>query len=73
MGDLQAEEKRDIVLELTLDPVPQPYNATPQPILKAQVDYFNVLTNDLGTGNATLAVLRSGAFLLKPLKCQHFH
>lgn len=61
MGDLQAEEKRDIVLELTLDPVPQPYNATPQPILKAQVDYFNVLTNDLGTGNATLAVLRSEA------------
>ena len=60
MGDLQAEERRDIVLELTLDAVPQPYSITPQQILKAQVDYFNVLTNQLGSKQANLSVLRPG-------------
>jgi len=51
-------------LELTLDPVPQPYNATPQKILKAQTDYFNVLTSTMGTGEATLSVFRPGEFFL---------
>ena len=60
MGDLQAEERRDIVLELTLDAVPQPYITTPQLILKAQVDYFNVLTIQLGSKQAELSVFRPG-------------
>ena len=60
IGDLQSEEKRDVVLELTLDAVPQPYNETPQLILKAQTDYFNVLTTSMSTGEATLSVFRPG-------------
>ena len=60
IGDLQAEEKRDVVLQLTLDAVPQPYTTTPQQILTAQVDYFNVLTNQLGNEEAALTVFRPG-------------
>jgi len=58
IGDLQSEESRDIVLELTLDAVAEPYETDPQPVLKANVDYFNVVTNNLGNGTGDLGVLR---------------
>lgn len=58
IGDLQSEEKRDVVLELTLDPVPQPYSVTPQKIWNARTDYFNVLTNTMEIAEGDLFALR---------------
>ena len=63
IGDLQSEEKRDVVLKLTLDAVPIPYSTKPQMVLNAQTDYFNVITDTLDTGKATLSVFRPGQFI----------
>jgi len=71
IGDLQAEEKRDVVLQLTLDAVPQPFSTTPQQILTTQVDYFNVLTSQLGNSEAALAVFRPET--IEPRKEENAH
>ena len=63
IGDLQSEESRDIVLELSLAEVSEPYNETQQPVLNATVDYFNVVTNTLGNSKGQLGVLRPGKLL----------
>lgn len=60
MGDLQSEEKRDVVLELTIDVVPLPHNDTKQKLLTARVDYFNVITNKLASSTGELGVFRPG-------------
>ena len=64
IGDLQSEESRDIVLELSLDAVSEPSTETPQPVLNASVDYFNVVTNTMGSAKGNLGVLRPGMFCL---------
>ncbi|XP_057306276.1 uncharacterized protein LOC130644615 isoform X1 [Hydractinia symbiolongicarpus] len=58
MGDLQSEENRDIVLELTIESVHAPYDTTPQALLMSRVDYFNVITNELESDVERLTVLR---------------
>lgn len=58
MGDLQAEENRDIVLELSLESVHAPYVATPQDLFTAYVNYFNVITNNLESDENSLTVVR---------------
>ena len=60
MGDLQSEESSDIVIELTIDRVNGTYETTPQLLFDANVDYFNVLTNQLETTTEKLTVLRPG-------------
>lgn len=60
MGDLQSEENRDIVLELTVEKVHAPYDTTPQALLMSRVDYFNVITNELESDVERLTVLRPG-------------
>lgn len=57
MGDLQSEEERDIVLELTLPPVPAPQ---PDEVLRASLSYFNVITASLDTVTCELTVSRTG-------------
>ena len=60
IGDLQSEENRDIVLELTIDSVNAPYDTTPQVLFNANVDYFNVVSNNLESVSESLGVLRPG-------------
>ena len=60
MGDLQSEEKRDVVLELTIDALPMPHNDTKTKLLSARIDYFNVATSSLATGTGELGVFRPG-------------
>lgn len=68
MGDLQSEESRDVVIELTIDAVPMPYNETKQKLFTSRVDYFNVITNLLSNGTADLSVFRPGLSILFPVK-----
>jgi len=58
IGDLQSEEKRDVVLELLLGALPSPMVQPPQHVLTARADYFNVISNTLGTAESELFVLR---------------
>lgn len=61
MGDLQSEESRDVVLELSIDALPAPREETsPQPLLEAEVNYFNVVLGKICSAQTSLNVLRSG-------------
>merc|ERR1712013_33668 len=57
IGDLQAEESRDIVLELSVEPVGA--DNVDQSLFNVDVDYFNVNTGKLETAVGTLTVKRS--------------
>lgn len=58
MGDLQSEEERDIVLELTLPALPGPVEGVP--VIRAQLSYFNVITSQMDTVDCQLTVNRTG-------------
>ena len=58
MGDLQSEEERDIVLELTLPALPGAIEG--DPVVKAQLSYFNVITSQMDTVECQLAIDRTG-------------
>lgn len=58
IGDLQAEESRDVVLELSIDTVGAPYDTTPQDLFNVEVDYFNVNSSNLESVVGSLGVLR---------------
>jgi predicted secreted Zn-dependent protease len=58
MGDLQSEEERDIVLELNLPALAGPIEG--DPVVKAQLSYFNVITSQLDTVDCQLNVNRTG-------------
>ena len=61
MGDLQSEESRDVVVELTIGALPAPREETsPQPLFEAEANYFNVINGQLNTANTLLHVLRTG-------------
>ena len=60
MGDLQSEESRDVVLQLSIDALPAAREETsPQPLLDIEVNYFNVIKAELGSVAARLDVLRT--------------
>ena len=58
MGDLQSEEERDIVLELRLPALPGPVEG--DPVVRAQLSYFNVITSQIDSVECQLAVNRTG-------------
>ena len=58
MGDLQSEEERDIVVELLLPTLSGPIED--DPIISAQLSYFNVITSQLETVDCQLAINRKG-------------
>lgn len=58
MGDLQSEEERDIVLELRLPALPGPIEG--DPVISAQLSYFNVVTSQMDTVKCQLTVNRTG-------------
>ena len=61
MGDLQSEESRDAVFELSLDALEAAREETsPQPLLEVEVTYFNVIKAQLGSVSTLMSVLRSG-------------
>lgn len=57
LGDIQSEEERDIVLELSLPAVDGPQEVS---AMKASLSYFNVVSSTLDTVDAELVVRRSG-------------
>jgi len=60
VGDLQSEESRDFVIELSLEAVQAPLVQAPgQILLQVQVDYFNVLKKQLAECTGNLGVLRT--------------
>ncbi|XP_065663790.1 uncharacterized protein LOC136085890 [Hydra vulgaris] len=61
MGDLQSEESRDVVLELSVDPLGSPTDC--QTLFNVKLNYFNVINECLESSNAVLTVLR-------PEKCE---
>jgi hypothetical protein len=58
MGDIQSEEGRDIVLELCLPALPGPVEG--DPVVKAELSYFNVVTSRMDTVDCQLKVNRAG-------------
>ena len=58
MGDLQSEEERDIVLELVLPALPGPIEE--DPVIRAQLSYFNVITSQMDSVDTRLVVSRTG-------------
>lgn len=58
MGDLQSEEERDVVLELRLLTVPDPVER--DPVVQAQLSYFNVITSQMEMVDCQLLVSRTG-------------
>uniref|UniRef100_T2ME29 Inter-alpha-trypsin inhibitor heavy chain H3 n=1 Tax=Hydra vulgaris TaxID=6087 RepID=T2ME29_HYDVU len=61
MGDLQSEESRDVVLELSIDSLDSPTDC--QTLFNIKLNYFNVINECLESSNAVLTVLR-------PEKCE---
>ena len=61
MGDLQSEEERDIVLELLLPVLPGTMES--DPVIKAQLSYFNVITSMMDTLDCQLTVNRTGMYV----------
>ena len=59
LGDLQSEEERDVVLLLTADAVPSSLETTPQPLFDVEVNYYNVLLEELANTSTSLGVLRT--------------
>lgn len=60
MGDLQSEESRDVVLQLTIDALAEAREEeSPQPLFEAEMNYFNVLSGQISSENALLNVLRT--------------
>ena len=57
MGDLQSEEKRDVVLELKL---PAVSSLVQDHVLKASLSYFNVITYAANTVTFNLNIERKG-------------
>ena len=61
MGDLQSEESRDVVLQISIDALSAVREETdPQPVLGIEVTYFNVVKAQLSSVSANLSVLRTG-------------
>ncbi|XP_065663789.1 uncharacterized protein LOC136085889 isoform X2 [Hydra vulgaris] len=56
MGDLQSEESRDVVLELSIDSLDSPTDC--QTLFNVKLNYFNVINDCLESSNAVLTVLR---------------
>ena len=71
IGDLQSEEERDLVIELTLNKVPAPLETSTQTLFNARVDYFNVTTKQLDTAITSLAVNRPSAVVRQPGEGSH--
>ena len=57
LGDIQSEEERDIVLELSLPAVEGDQEGA---VLRARLSYFNVISSTLDTVDAELVARRSG-------------
>ena len=57
LGDMQSEEERDIVLELSLPAVEGDQEGA---VLRARLSYFNVISSTLDTVDAELVARRSG-------------
>ncbi len=70
MGDLQSEEERDIVLELSLPALPGPIEG--DLAVRAQLSYFNVITSEMDTLHCELAVNRMGETLISNMDCSYY-
>ncbi len=69
MGDLQSEEKRDILMEARLPPLP---SSQQDLVIKASLSYFNVITSTLDTVNRDLSLQREGmmvTIIISIIKC----
>ena len=64
MGDLQSEEERDIVMELTLPALSSPQQDL---VIKASLSYFNVITSALDTVTFDFTIDRKGECTLSIL------
>lgn len=60
LGDLQSEEERDIVLEMSVPPVPlgTQLPVLGQPMFTAQLSYFNIITAQMDRIECQLTVTR---------------
>ena len=64
MGDLQSEESRDVVIQLSIDALSAAREETsPQPLFDIEVNYFNVIKAELGSVAVRLDVLRTSKCL----------
>ena len=63
MGDLQSEECRDVVVELTIDALTAPQIDPAQHLFDARCDCFNVISKQLESKSFKLTVLRPGKML----------
>ncbi len=66
MGDLQSEEERDIVMELTLPALSSPQQDL---VIQASLSYFNVITSALDTVTFDFTIDRKGEFTMSVLYC----
>ena len=60
MGDLQSEESRDVVVELTIDALTALQIDPAQHLFDARCDCFNVISKQLESKSFKLTVLRPG-------------
>ena len=63
MGDLQSEEDRDLVIELSLSKLSAPYEEE-KTLLNARVNYFNVISKQIDSKSACLKVDRPDIVIL---------
>lgn len=56
MGDIQSEEERDILIEMTLPAVTNPSS---DEVVKGNLSYFNVISSSLETVECSLTLERN--------------